>query len=147
MCVLYADTRSDVSDNSDNMKIHSAERKKLEDTLLSLLGGTLGLNHHIYQDNYYNSMRLVQTLLDRNMRICGTIRANRGIPRDLEGEVTRSKKGQSAFLRKGNVMVQVWKDKRLVRMISMIHEATVVNTGRKDRKRNMEIKKPYAVVQ
>jgi hypothetical protein len=31
-------------------------------------------------------------------------------------------------------------------MISMIHEATIVNTGQKDRKTNMEIKKPYAVV-
>jgi len=29
----------------------------------------------------------------------------------------------------------------------MIHDATIVNTGRKDRKTNMEIKKPYAVVQ
>jgi hypothetical protein len=30
----------------------------------------------------------------------------------------------------------------------MIHDATVVNKGRKDRKTNMEIqKKPYAVVQ
>jgi len=36
---------------------------------------------------------------------------------------------------------------RLVRMISAMHDATVVNTGRKDRKTNMEIKKPYAVVQ
>ena len=91
-------------------------------------------------------MRLALTLLDRNMRVCGTIRANRGIPRDLEGEGKRLKKGQSAFWRKGDVMVQVWKDKRLVR-VSTIHEATVVNTGRKDRKTNMEIKKPYAVVQ
>ena len=44
-------------------------------------------------------------------------------------------------------MVQVWKDKRLVQMISMIHDAAIVNTGRKDRKTNMEIKKLYAVVQ
>ena len=28
-----------------------------------------------------------------------------------------------------------------------IHDATIVNTERKDRKTNMEIKKPYAVVQ
>ena len=41
-------------------------------------------------------------------------------------------------------MVQVWKDRRLVR-ISTIHDATVVSTGRKDRKTNVEIKKPYAV--
>jgi hypothetical protein len=32
-------------------------------------------------------------------------------------------------------------------MISTIHDATIVNTGRRDRKTNMEIKKPYAVVQ
>jgi len=32
-------------------------------------------------------------------------------------------------------------------MISTIHDATTVNTGRRDRKTNMEIKKPYAVVQ
>jgi len=34
-----------------------------------------------------------------------------------------------------------------VRMISTIHDATTVNKGRKDRKTNMEIKKPYVVVQ
>ena len=32
-------------------------------------------------------------------------------------------------------------------MISMIHNITIVNTGRKDRKTNMEIKMPYAVDQ
>jgi len=130
-----------------NMEVYSAEGKKLEDAVLSLLDRNLGHNHHIYQDTFYNSVRLAQTLLDRNVRVCGTMRANGGIPCDLEGERKRLKKGQSAFWRKGDVMVQVWKDKRLVQMISMIHEATIVNTGQKDRKTNMEIKKPYAVVQ
>jgi len=32
-------------------------------------------------------------------------------------------------------------------MISSIHDITIINTGRKERKTNMEIKKPYAVVQ
>jgi len=32
-------------------------------------------------------------------------------------------------------------------MVSTIHEATIVNTGRKDRKTNTEIKMPYALVQ
>jgi len=32
-------------------------------------------------------------------------------------------------------------------MISTIHDATIVNKERKDRKTDMEIKKPYAVVQ
>ena len=44
-------------------------------------------------------------------------------------------------------MVQVWKDKRLVRMISTIHDARIVNTERKYRKTDLEINKPYAIVQ
>ena len=32
-------------------------------------------------------------------------------------------------------------------MISMIHDARIVNTDRKHRKTDMEIKKPYAIVQ
>ena len=67
-------------------------------------------------------------MLQRNVRVCGTLRANRGIPRDLEEDGKQLKKGQSAFRRKGDVMVQVWKDKRLVRMISTIHDARIVNT-------------------
>ena len=34
-----------------------------------------------------------------------------------------------------------------MQMISMIHDTTIVNKGRKDRKTNTEIKKPYAVGQ
>jgi hypothetical protein len=56
-------------------------------------------------------VRLAQALLDRNVRVYITRRANRGIPRDLEGEGKRLKKGKSAFRRNGDVMVQVWKDK------------------------------------
>jgi hypothetical protein len=53
----------------------------------------------------------------------------------------------SVLEQKGDIIVQVWRDKRLVQMISAIHEATIVNTGQKVRKTNMEIKKPYAVAQ
>jgi len=52
-------------------------------------------------------VRLVQALLDRNMRVCSTRRATRGIPRDLEGESKRLKKGKSAFWRNVDVMVEV----------------------------------------
>jgi len=92
-------------------------------------------------------MRLAQTLLDRNVRVCGTMRANTGIPHDLEHEGKPLKKGQSTFWRKCDKMVQVWEDKRLVPMISMIHDAKIVNTGRKDRKTNLEIKRSYSIVQ
>jgi hypothetical protein len=41
-------------------------------------------------------------------------RAKRGIPCDPEGEGKRLKNRKSAFRRKGDVMVQVWKDKTCV---------------------------------
>ena len=66
------------------------------------------------------------------MRICGTVRAN---------------KKQSAFWRKGDVIAQVWKDKRLVQMTSKIHHPTIVTTERKEIKINLDMKKPYAVFQ
>ena len=69
-----------------NMDIHSVEGKKLEDTVLSLLDTNLGQNHHMCQDNFYNSVRLAQTLLDRNVRVCDTLRINRVIARDIEWE-------------------------------------------------------------
>jgi len=56
-------------------------------------------------------VRLAQPLLDRNRTVCGTMRANSGIPCDLEGKDKRFKKEKSAFQRNGDVMVQVWNDK------------------------------------
>jgi hypothetical protein len=72
-----------------NMEIYSAEGKKLEDTVLSLLDR--------------NSVRLAKTLPDRYMRVCSTVGANRGIQHDLEGESKHLKKGQSLFQRKGDI--------------------------------------------
>ena len=54
-------------------------------------------------------------MLDRNVKVCSTTRANRGIPRDLEEERQMLEKRAVSVWRKGDIMVQVWKDKRLVR--------------------------------
>ena len=74
------------------------------------------------------------------------MRANRGIPRDLERGSKRYKKGQTAFWRNGDVMVQVWKDKTCAND-KYDPWRNIVDKGKKDRKTNMEIKKSYAVVQ
>ena len=65
----------------------------------------------------------------------------------LTGAFHHLKKGQSVFRSKGDVIVQLWKVRRLLRFINIIHDVTTVNTGRKDRRTNLEIKKPYSVVQ
>jgi hypothetical protein len=47
------------------------------------------------------------------MAVCSIIRANRSISCDLEGEGRLLKEGQSAFWMKGDVMVQVQRDRDL----------------------------------
>jgi hypothetical protein len=76
--------------------------------------------------------------------VYGAVRANRDIPRGLKREANHLKSGQPAFRRKGDIMVQVWKEKRRVRMIGTMHDATILRTGWKDRKTNLQIKKSYA---
>jgi len=65
----------------------------------------------------------------------------------LTGAFHHLKKGQSVFWSKGDIIVRLWRVRRLLRMINTIHDITTVDTGRKDRKTNLEIKKPYSVVQ
>jgi hypothetical protein len=48
------------------------------------------------------------------MSVFGTMRANRGNPRDLEGEGKHVKKEKSVFQRNGDIMVQVWNDNTCV---------------------------------
>ena len=58
-----------------NMEIYSAEGKKLEDTVLSLLDRNSGQNHQAIK-TVFITVRLDQTSLDRNVRVCGSMRAN-----------------------------------------------------------------------
>jgi hypothetical protein len=109
LCELYVDTSSDVSDYSDNESLDSDSDILTTSSRTSIAifycstDPTISTHifPHIYQDNFCNNVRLVQTLLERNVRVYGTRRANRGIPHDLEGEGKRLEKGKSAFGRNG----------------------------------------------
>ncbi|XP_013775229.1 piggyBac transposable element-derived protein 4-like [Limulus polyphemus] len=67
-----------------NMEIYTGEGKKLEETIYSVLAPNLGLWHHVYQDNYYNSTSIANLFLEHEKRVCGTIRVNRGLPPSLK---------------------------------------------------------------
>jgi hypothetical protein len=60
------------------MEIGTAEGKKLDETIFSVLEPYLDLWHHVYRVNYYNSVDISEKLILRKT-ICGTIRANPGI--------------------------------------------------------------------
>ena len=57
-----------------NLEIYTDEGKKLQETILLVLQPYLGSWHHIYQDDYYNTMSTSEILLENKTRVCGTLR-------------------------------------------------------------------------
>lgn len=71
---------------------------------------------------FFYSLALAEDLLRDQIYICGTVRGNRqGIPRAIAPKtqrVKRLRRGESLFLRKENIVVTVWKDKKPVYFLS-----------------------------
>ncbi|PNF14710.1 hypothetical protein B7P43_G09348 [Cryptotermes secundus] len=124
-----------------NLEIYSGEGKKLQETILSILEPCLDQNYHVYQDNYYNSVETAEHLFSRKVHVCGTIRANRDLPPDLKVECKSLKRGETTFRRKGDILLQSWRDTRVVNMISTIHNSSMVDVQR----RHGQVKKPVCI--
>jgi hypothetical protein len=86
-----------------------------------------GRVYHLYQDNYYSSVRLDEGLLQKSIQVFCTIRVNHDLPKDMIEEAKKLKKGEVTFRRKQDVLLISHQDKRLVNMISTLHTAAVVD--------------------
>jgi hypothetical protein len=102
---LCVDTCSDVSDNSESEILESDS--DVPTTISSKESRHFPLV-------FTRDSKTSTEEEDRKVTVCGTMRPNRGIPRDLKWEASQLKRGESAFGRKGEVMVEAWKEKRLV---------------------------------
>lgn len=81
-------------------------------------------------DNYYNSVALTKSLYNQKNHVLGTLRKNR--KKNPVDVVTKNfKKGENIFQRSGSVLVQKWKDKREVLIISSRHMAIMEETTNK----------------
>ncbi|XP_065188293.1 piggyBac transposable element-derived protein 4-like [Sycon ciliatum] len=102
--------------------------------VVSLLRDLIGKGYHLYLDNFYNSLPLCEYLTDRNTSVCGTLRSNRvGIPKTLKDEDVP--KGKFAYLRKGRMEIIKLHDRKMVYMISNIHNTDTTATGKRNRQR------------
>jgi hypothetical protein len=88
-----------------NFKVYSGAGTKLQDTVLSILHVFVGSHHHIYMDNYYNSVKTAELLLQKNTRVCGIIRTNKGFPSNLKNSTL--KENEAKFTRKEKVLLQL----------------------------------------
>ena len=116
-------------------------------TVMSLANaaGVLDKGYKIFFDNYYTSPELLEELLYRNTLSCGTVRVNRrGLPKSVS--TAKLKPGQCAFRRKDAMLALRWCDKRPVYMLSTMHSATEVFTGKNDFRTGNPIYKPKVIV-
>ena len=111
--------------------------------VLQLMQGMLNEGRRLYVDNWYTSLPLCKYLLERNTRMCGTVRRNR---KGLPGAVIRAKPQKGAFVhrRRGSIMVLKYNDKRPVLMMSSMHKAEMADTGKRDRQ-GVVIRKPSVI--
>lgn len=107
--------------------------------------GLLEKGHHVYMDNYYTSPELFEELLYKYTFACGTVRPNRkGLPK----AVTTAKikiRNQCVFRRNASLLAFRWLEKKPVTMLSTIHSAQMVETGKVTRE-GQRVVKPSAIV-
>ncbi|KAG4077287.1 hypothetical protein HA402_009916 [Bradysia odoriphaga] len=95
--------------------------------VLQLMQPYLDKGHHLYMDNFYNSVTLSTHLLSKQTHTTGTLRSDR---KDNPKSVVHAKlkKGEINWQRCGDVYVNKWKDKRDVLTISTAHHPKHVET-------------------
>jgi len=126
------------------LQIYDGKCGPLTETVGFLLQPYEGKGYHLYQDSYYNSVRQTNELLQKLIRVCGTIRLNRGLPKDVTEEAKKLKKGDVTFRRDQEILLISHQNKRLVNMISTVHTAEVVETT--NRRTGVAKKKPRCVI-
>ena len=92
--------------------------------VMNLLQPLLRRNYHVYFDNFFSSLPLMEDLTRHWTYGCGTLRLNRrGLPPALKNAKLR-RPGDTLKRQKGDLLVTVWKDKRQVAIISTNQQPT-----------------------
>ena len=136
--------------------LHVGKDDSLDGTLgmtaavvLRLVEPICGLGHHIYMDNLYTSPALFTALQSHGFGACGTLRLNRrGIPPEAKGTL---RKGATRVIRiEEGIKVVQWHDKRVVSLLSTLHDDSPVAVERRSRRAvggREVVEKPEAIVE
>ena len=113
--------------------------------VLGLSEPLAGCHYHIYCDNFFSSPKLFMELLSRDLYACGTVRTNRvGFPNDLK--TNNLSRGEIAVRQSGNLTATIWKDKRVVSVLSTLSQpADTVEVIRRERNNSVSITCPTAI--
>ncbi|KAF7696446.1 PiggyBac transposable element-derived protein 4 [Cucumispora dikerogammari] len=101
-----------------NIELYTGKYSSIKDTVSDLLSNHTGKNHTLYIDNYYNSIALCEKLRVKQIYYCGTMRMQRGEPKDHSKERKLMKKFDSKCAQKNRVNILLWHDKKVVCFVS-----------------------------
>jgi len=99
-----------------NLQICNGKYGPLTEMVGFLLEPYEGKGCHLYQDNCYNRVHQTNELLQKLIRVCGTIGVNHGLPKDMIEGAKKLKKGEVTFRRNQEILLISHRDKRLVNM-------------------------------
>ena len=89
------------------------------DAVLSLTHSYQHRNHILYLDRGFTSPVLLDELLRRGIRCCGTVSTNRKeLPKDLLSTEDQLEDNEFAYRQRGELGMIVWKDRRLVYLLT-----------------------------
>lgn len=107
-----------------------------------LLSNFINVGHHLFIDNFYTSVSLVEKLYASKTFCTGTLRQKRkNNPREIE--LSKLKKGELCIVHKNNICVLKWKDQREIRVISSKYNGNLEHT--RNRRGTLKLK-PQMVI-
>ena len=103
-----------------NFIIYRGVASTMRDIVFNLLDRHLQKGHHIFMDNYYNSVDLAEELYQNGTHVSGTLQLVQGAPEYLKNLAQNCSlaPGEMAFRKKANTFVLCWQDVRLVTFIT-----------------------------
>ena len=93
-----------------------------ERVVFDLISGHNFQGKHLYFDNFFTSLSLLENLKLHNIKACGTIRLDRtGIPSDF-AKKNRMQRGDCKSIITSNSIVFIWMDTKHVFLASNYHK-------------------------
>ena len=103
-----------------------------------------GKGYHLYQDNFYNSVHQTNELLQKLVRVWGTIKSESWFTERHDRRSKMFKEGEVTFRRNQEMLLISHQVKRLVNTMSTLHTAEIIETT--SRRTGVAKKKPECVI-
>ena len=106
------------------------------DVVMRLMEPYLDQGYKLYTDNFYTSPVLYMALRKRKTGACGTLRLNRiGLHESMKKKKVVKDKGDSRIMNNSTMNHIKFMDRKEVNILTTIHSAEIVNTGKLDYKK------------